>query len=190
MAPDAGVHVKVARQVALLGLVAPKIQGHAGNGLGANQLAHLAADGLALFVPGLHRAAEQAALHFTRHLGQLAVAAYKGAGKVGAAGDVAPPNVWRTQAFKLRRAPALCIGAQGGASAAQGTHGAQVAAGGQVHIGFLAIGKEGRARTIFCPWASTVRPPGLPSKMQQVVPLSRPLVCAFHMTQPVELYQW
>ena len=33
-------------------------------------------------------------------------------------------------------------------------------------------------------------PPGLPSKIQQVVPLSRPLVCAFHITQPVELYQW
>jgi hypothetical protein len=26
--------------------------------------------------------------------------------------------------------------------------------------------------------------------MQQVVPLSRPLICAFHITQPVELYQW
>ncbi len=33
-------------------------------------------------------------------------------------------------------------------------------------------------------------PAGLPSKMQQVVPLSRPLICAFHITQPVELYQW
>ena len=33
-------------------------------------------------------------------------------------------------------------------------------------------------------------PPGLPSKITQVVPESRPLVCAFHITQPVELYQW
>jgi hypothetical protein len=33
-------------------------------------------------------------------------------------------------------------------------------------------------------------PPGLPSKITQVVPLSRPLVWAFHITQPVELYQW
>ena len=32
-------------------------------------------------------------------------------------------------------------------------------------------------------------PPGLPSKMTQVVPESRPLICAFHITQPVELYQ-
>src|SRR5947209_13125041 len=32
-------------------------------------------------------------------------------------------------------------------------------------------------------------PPGLPSKMQQVVPPSRPPTCEFHMIQPVELYQ-
>ena len=32
-------------------------------------------------------------------------------------------------------------------------------------------------------------PPGLPSKITQVVPLNKPLICAFHMTQPVELYQ-
>ena len=33
-------------------------------------------------------------------------------------------------------------------------------------------------------------PPGLPSKMTQVVPESRPAICAFHITQPVLLYQW
>ena len=33
-------------------------------------------------------------------------------------------------------------------------------------------------------------PPGLPSKMQQVVPLSRPETWQFHMIQPVEEYQW
>src|SRR5215510_1277251 len=32
-------------------------------------------------------------------------------------------------------------------------------------------------------------PPGLPSKMQQVVPPSRPLTWQFHMIQPVEEYQ-
>src|SRR5262249_25544397 len=32
-------------------------------------------------------------------------------------------------------------------------------------------------------------PPGLPSKMQQVVPLSSPPTCEFHMIQPVEEYQ-
>ena len=37
---------------------------------------------------------------------------------------------------------------------------------------------------------SSLLPPGLPSKMTQVVPESRPLICAFHITQPVELYQW
>ena len=42
---------------------------------------------------------------------------------------------------------------------------------------------------ILLPAASTVLPPGLPSNRQQVVPLSSPLICAFHITQPVELYQ-
>ena len=32
-------------------------------------------------------------------------------------------------------------------------------------------------------------PPGLPSKMTQVVPDSRPATWQFHITQPVELYQ-
>src|ERR1700733_6509546 len=32
-------------------------------------------------------------------------------------------------------------------------------------------------------------PPGLPSKMQMVVPLSRPATWQFHMIQPVEEYQ-
>ena len=32
-------------------------------------------------------------------------------------------------------------------------------------------------------------PPGLPSKMQQVVPLSRPETWQFHMIQPVDEYQ-
>ena len=40
------------------------------------------------------------------------------------------------------------------------------------------------------PATSTVLPPGLPSKMQQVVPPSKPATCAFHITHPVELYQW
>ncbi|GAO25801.1 hypothetical protein ALISP_5621 [Alicycliphilus sp. B1] len=33
-------------------------------------------------------------------------------------------------------------------------------------------------------------PPGLPSYSTQVVPPSRPPTWAFHMIQPVELYQW
>ncbi len=32
-------------------------------------------------------------------------------------------------------------------------------------------------------------PPGLPSKMQQVVPLRSPPTCEFHMIQPVDEYQ-
>ena len=37
---------------------------------------------------------------------------------------------------------------------------------------------------------ASLLPPGLPSYRQQVVPLSKPATCAFHITQPVELYQW
>ena len=37
---------------------------------------------------------------------------------------------------------------------------------------------------------ASLLPPGLPSKMTQVVPDSSPAICAFHITQPVELYQW
>jgi len=33
-------------------------------------------------------------------------------------------------------------------------------------------------------------PAGLPSYRQQVVPFISPAICAFHITQPVELYQW
>ena len=33
-------------------------------------------------------------------------------------------------------------------------------------------------------------PPGLPSKMTMVAPLHRPDTWVFHITQPVELYQW
>src|SRR6478609_1950662 len=36
----------------------------------------------------------------------------------------------------------------------------------------------------------SLAPPGLPSKIQQVVPLSRPPTWLFHMIQPVEEYQW
>jgi hypothetical protein len=37
---------------------------------------------------------------------------------------------------------------------------------------------------------ASLLPEGLPSKMQIVVPVAKPAICAFHMTQPVELYQW
>jgi hypothetical protein len=55
-------------------------------------------DGLALFVPGFYRAAEQAALHFAGDQRQLAVAADKGTGKVRPARDIAPPDVWTPSA--------------------------------------------------------------------------------------------
>jgi hypothetical protein len=62
--------------------------------LRADQFAHFVDDGLALLVPRLDRAAHQAALHAAGRLRQFAVAADEGAGEVGAAGDVAPPDVF------------------------------------------------------------------------------------------------
>jgi hypothetical protein len=68
MAPDAGVHVEVAGEVALLARIVPEVQGHGGDGLGADQFAHFADQRLAILAPGLDRAAELAALHLARHL--------------------------------------------------------------------------------------------------------------------------
>ena len=149
-----GVHLKVTGQVARVGRVAPKIQGHGRNGLGADQFAYFAHNGVAGLVPGFNGAAQKAALHDAGLLRQLAVAANKGAAKVGAARDIAPPDVkvglrrvrLLVQAAKLFCAPDLCLGRQWGAGGAQRAHGPQVAQRGQVKPGFLAVGKKRRAR--------------------------------------------
>ena len=116
MAPDVGVGVKVARQIALIARVAPKVERHAGNRLAAHQLTHLVYHRLPLFVPRLHRTAQCAALHGTGRLRQLAVAANKGTGKVGATGNIAPPDVFLGirggHAGKLLRPPGLRVRAQ------------------------------------------------------------------------------
>ena len=79
-------------------------------GLRADQFADLVDHRLALLVPGFDGAAEQAALHLARHLRQLAIAADEGAGEVGAAGHVAPPDVCASpMLLELLRAPALRI---------------------------------------------------------------------------------
>src|SRR5690606_20827245 len=87
-----GEGVEIARQVALAAVVAPQIERHGRNRLRADQLAHGVQHGPAFGVPGLHRRAEHAALQAAGDLRQFAVAAEEGAGEVGAAGDVGPPD--------------------------------------------------------------------------------------------------
>jgi hypothetical protein len=95
-------------------------------------------DGLAVFVPRFDGAAQQAALHLARHLRQLAVAADECAAEVGAARDVAPPDVApTTPGAQLSRElvsgdgtapPALHVFGQRRAGRAQGADAAQVVA--------------------------------------------------------------
>ena len=113
-----GVVLKVAAQIAVVVGVAPKKRRHGRHRLGDHQFTDLVDHRLSVFVPGLHAHAEQAALHLAGHHGQLAVGAHKGA-RVGAARNVAPPNVvgWQARlgihAVKLFCAPALHLGRQG-----------------------------------------------------------------------------
>jgi hypothetical protein len=100
-----------------------KYSGMDGMGLRADQFAHFVDDGLALLVPGLDRAAEQAALHLAGDQGQLAVAADEGAGEIRAARNVAPPDVLHAQRVELLRAPVLRLGRQRRARGAQRPHG-------------------------------------------------------------------
>ncbi len=144
MAPDAGVHVEVTGEIALIALVAPEVQGHGRQGLRAHELADFTRDGLSVFVPGLDRAPEQAALHLTGNLRQLAVAADEGAREVGAAGDVAPPDVTRSEFLEFASAPTLNIFRQGRPGRAQCAHGLEPRHRRQVHPRLHAVGEEGR----------------------------------------------
>ena len=113
-----GEGVEVAAQVTLLVWVVPKERRHARQRLGHHQLAHLVDHRQALLVERMHRHAEHAALHLTRHHGQVAVAAHIST-RVGAAGNIAPPNLRSFDAcglvdrVELRGAPLLHLGAQG-----------------------------------------------------------------------------
>jgi len=117
------IGVEVAADEALVVLVADEVQRHRRNGLRADEFAHFVDHRLALLVPGFHRAAQQAALHAPGHLGQFAVAADEGAGEVGAAADVAPPDIPLRgvcgDGGELLRAPALRILRQRRAGAAE-----------------------------------------------------------------------
>jgi hypothetical protein len=102
---------------------------------------------LALLVPGLHGAAQQAALHLAGGLRQLAVAADEGAAKS------VPPRCCTTRCRALSR-PALncavpqfcCTRRQRRAGGAQRAHASSGPAAPQVHTRLHAVGKEGRAR--------------------------------------------
>ena len=149
----ARVHLKITGQVTLVIRVAPKIQWHAGDGLGADQLAHFPGDGRAGLVPGFYGAAQQAALHDAGLLRQLAVAADESAAKVGAARNIAPPNVgvWPDLGGRLGAnlphlgaAPALRLRRQRRAGRAQGADAREVAQLGQFDACFLTISKKRR----------------------------------------------
>src|SRR5581483_3449690 len=118
-----------ARAVTRIVRIVPEPQRHRGQRLGADELADFACDRAALVVEGFHRTAEQAALHGAGRLWQLAVAADEGAGKVGAARNVGPPDIRLCAAAvepgkpgEARIEPGLRVGAErraGGAECAQ-----------------------------------------------------------------------
>src|SRR6185369_14957681 len=147
MPPHARVRVEVRREIALVALVTPEVQRHRRNGPGAHKLPNLVDHGLALLVPGLDRAAQEAALHFAGYLGQLPVAADEGPREIGAAGDVAPPDIRRADLLELPAAPALRIFRQGRTGHAQCPHAAQVAAGRKINARLHADGEECGAGT-------------------------------------------
>ena len=121
------IGIKVTAQITLVLGIAPKEGWHTRQGLGHDQLAHLVDDRLALFVEGMHRHAQQAALHFTRHHGQLSVTAHIRT-RVGATRNIAPPNIGlahpriSVNLLKLRGAPLLHLGAQRRAGGTQSPH--------------------------------------------------------------------
>ncbi len=146
VAPDAaGTCRSSSTDSAALPASSQKYSGIDGIGCGADQLADLVDHRLALLVPGLDRAAEQAALHLARHLRQLAVAADEGAGEVGAAGDVAPPDVSCACRLRLRTAavPQCCTSARAASRCVPSARTRrQVAAGGESTPAFMQLAKN------------------------------------------------
>ena len=148
VAPDAGVHVEVALDVALVARVAPEVQRHRRHRLHADQLAHGVHQRLAVFAPGLDLRAQAAALHLALSHRQLAVAGDEGAGEVGAAADRVEPDAL---AVDLRAVVPDPLVALVGQRAAGGADGAQVADRSASCIGcdagLQAAGEERRAGT-------------------------------------------
>ena len=140
------VHVEIARQIPRAAVVTPEVQRHGRNGLGADQLAHGVQHRATLLVPGLDGGAEHAALHLAGSLRQFAVAADEGACEVGAARDVAPPDVGHTRLRHEVRAPLLHLGAERRSGGAQRADGRQIAALRGRDARLHAVGVEGRAR--------------------------------------------
>ena len=93
VAPDARVHREVALAQALAVVVAPQEQRHRGHRLGDDELADLVREAPALLVPGLHRAAERAALQFTLVHRQQRAARHERRADVGAAAGREQPDV-------------------------------------------------------------------------------------------------
>ena len=93
VAPDARVHREVALAQPLAVLVAPQEQRHRGHRLGDHELADLVDERVALLVPGLHRAAERAALQFALVDRQQRAAGDERRADVGAAAGREQPDV-------------------------------------------------------------------------------------------------
>ena len=105
-------------------------------------------------------------------------------------------------ALELRRAPLLHLGRQRRARGAQGADAREVAIVTQRDARLHAVGKECRARAEeghagfgrkapqHAPVGVLFAATGVAVKDDAGGAESRPLICAFHITQPVELYQW
>src|SRR6266404_8019948 len=128
VAPYPLVHVEVARQIALIVLVAPKIKRHAGYRACAYQFAHFIYDRLSGVIPSLNRRPQLSALHFARNLRQLAIAGAKTTEEVRAARNVVPPDVCSSDGVELQGAPPLHVFRQRGTGAAKSTNAGKIAA--------------------------------------------------------------
>ncbi|MHC2279916.1 hypothetical protein ACVME8_006559 [Bradyrhizobium diazoefficiens] len=147
------IGLEIAGAVTHAVLVVPEVERHRRHRLGADELADLVRDGAALFAEGFDGGAEQATLHRAGRLWQFAVAADEGAGEIGAAGNVRPPDVGlRLAAIGLRQCgeavvePGLRVGAERRSGRAEAAQPRQIARGGKIDFGLGAVGEERRAR--------------------------------------------
>jgi hypothetical protein len=175
-----------------------------GHGLRAHQLAHLVQHRLPVLVPGLARRAQPAALHLPGTCGSVALPPTKAPAKS------VPPEMEldpdRAGPSTLRAARPDPVVAGLGQRRAGGAHGAQRRQVGLAHqaahrpSGNSAkkaapapkkVARASPAKRHSVPQSGAAEgQPGLPSKMQQVVPPSSRSTWPFHMIQPVVLYQW
>ncbi len=115
MPPDARVGVEIAVQIPPVAGIVPEIQGHGGQGLGADQFPHLIENLVARLVKGPDGIAEEAALHLARADRQHRVSADESPAKIGPAGQRREPEV----GFHRRIDPVIALGREGRACGAE-----------------------------------------------------------------------